>query len=73
MRQMPEEAQDFGARLQYLREKKRISRRVLADFMAVSKITITRYELGERIPDIAVAIRLADFFDITVDELLGKK
>lgn len=72
MRQLPEEAKDFGARLQHLREKKRISRRLLSDFVDVSKNSITRYERGERLPDIAIASRLADYFGVSVDELIGK-
>ncbi len=73
MRQIPDEAKEFGVRLQYLREKKRISRRLLADFVEVSKISITRYERGERLPDIAVAKRLAEYFGISVDDLIEKK
>ena len=61
----------FGRRLQRLREKKRISRRVLADFVQASKNSITRYERGERMPDITTASRIADYFEVSLDWLIG--
>lgn len=58
-------------RLKWLREKKGISRRTLADFCLCSKNSINRYERGERVPDIETAARIADYFDIGVDVLIG--
>lgn len=71
MKEFPVGPQGFGQRLQWLREKKRISRRVLADFVVSSKNSITRYERGERLPDIATASRIADYFEVTLDWLIG--
>ena len=59
----------FARRLRELREKRGISQQVLADFCVISKSTIGRYENGERIPDIETAVRLADFFGVTMDYL----
>lgn len=61
----------FGRRLQKLREKKRVSRRVVADFVQTSKNSIVRYERGERTPDITTASRIADYFDVSLDWLIG--
>lgn len=68
----PDGPQGFGKRLQWLREKKRISRRVLADFIISSKNSISRYERGERLPDIATASRIAAYFEVSLDWLIGK-
>lgn len=71
MAEIPTGPDGFGRRLQYLREKKRISRRVLADFVVSSKNSISRYERGERLPDIATACRIAEFFEVSLDWLIG--
>ena len=69
----PTDLRDFGKRLQWLRDKKRISRRTLADFVGVSRNSIMRYERGDRFPDIAVAARLAAYFCVKMDWLIGEE
>ena len=54
-----------------MREKKRVSRRVVADFVQTSKNSISRYERGERLPDIATASRIAEYFEVSLDWLIG--
>lgn len=71
IRTIPDGPEGFGPRLQRLREKKRISRRVLADLAQTSKSAIRRYERGERTPDIVTASRLADYFEVSLDWLIG--
>ena len=61
----------FPARLQHLREKKGISRQVLADFCGVSKKSIARYERGESVPNVEDAARLAQYFGVSMDYLCG--
>ena len=52
-----------------MREKRGISQQVVADFCVISKSSVARYESGERIPEIETAVRLADFFGVTIDYL----
>lgn len=68
---IPDGPAGFGVRLRILREKKRISRRVLADFVESSHSAISRYERGERLPDIGVACRISEFFEVSLDWLVG--
>lgn len=63
----------FGRRLQQLRERRRISRRVLAELCGLSKNMIGRYERGERSPSTRTVVLLADFFGVTTDWLLGRE
>lgn len=63
--------EDFPKRLQGLRERKRISRRVLSELCGLSKNMIARYERGERSPSIKEAAALADFFGVSLDYLCG--
>lgn len=62
----------FPRQLRTLRERKMVSRRVLSELCGLSKNMIARYERGERIPSLADAAVLADFFDVTLDDLWGR-
>ncbi len=62
----------FGSRLAKLREKKNISRKELAKILGISYQTISKYETNKRNPDFNILIKLADFFDVTTDYLLGR-
>lgn len=62
----------FAFRLRKLRERRRVSRRVLADLCGVSKSTMSRYERGEQEPAARVVVELADYFDVSTDYLLGR-
>lgn len=63
----------FPARLKELRERRRISRRVLADFCEVSKSTMARYENGEQEPTAKTVCKIADFFGVSADYLMGRE
>lgn len=45
----------------------------LADYLCVSKATVSKWESGKNQPDIALLPVLASFFDISLDELMGYK
>lgn len=60
----------FAEQLQYLRERRGISRRVLSELCGLSKNQIARYERGEQAPNLMSLVALADFFEVTVDFLL---
>lgn len=64
---------EFSAQLQCLRERKKISRRVLSELCGLSKNVIARYERGERKPGIDEAAMLADFFEVSMDFLCGRQ
>lgn len=64
---------DFASRLKELRLKKNLSQAELAKKLGVSKSRIGMYELGEREPDFYTLELIADFFNVDMDYLLGKK
>lgn len=74
-RQAPEEGNmdNFSKRLQHLRERRHISRRVLAELCGLSKNTISRYERGERVPSLTDAAAIADALDVSIDFLCGRR
>ena len=59
-------------RLKALREKRGISQLKLAIDLNTNQNTISRYETGEREPGIVELIRIADYFDVSVDYLLER-
>lgn len=59
-------------RLKELRKKKGISQLRLATELNTTQNTISRYETGEREPGIAELIKIADYFNVSVDYLIGR-
>ena len=59
-------------RLEYLRKKRNITQLKLALDLHVNQNTISRYETGAREADYATLIRIADYFNISIDYLLER-
>lgn len=62
----------FSQRLQTLRKKERLSRKMLGELCGLSKNTIGLYECGKRRPTAHSLEALADHFGVTVDYMLGR-
>lgn len=62
---------EFGKKLQELRQKKGLSQKELALKLAVSNKTISKWECGRSLPDLSFLPRLTDIFDVSADSLLG--
>ena len=54
-----------------LRHEKKLTQEELADFMGVTKASVSKWEKGINTPDLLLLPRLAAYFDVTVDELIG--
>ncbi|MBP3483599.1 MAG: helix-turn-helix transcriptional regulator [Oscillospiraceae bacterium] len=59
-------------RLRDLREDKDLKQRELAYYLNISQTTYSRYESGELDIPSAALIKLADFYDVSVDYILGR-
>lgn len=62
----------FQIRLKAEREQRDITQKQLADIIGVTDAAIGMWERGKRIPDTFTLQRLADYFGVTVDYLLGR-
>lgn len=60
----------IGANIRTLREKRGLTQRALADSVLVSFQAISAWERGLSIPDLENAVRLANYFGVSVDALL---
>ncbi|MCM1328901.1 MAG: helix-turn-helix domain-containing protein [Ruminococcus sp.] len=58
-------------RLRTLREDSHLTQRQLAEYLGLRQQTYSRYERGELIPSLASMAALADFYDTSVDFLVG--
>ncbi len=59
-------------RLKELRRAKKISQLKLATDLNTNQNTISRYETGEREPGITELIRIADYFNVSLDYLMER-
>lgn len=59
-------------RLKFLREKRGISQVRLAIELNLSQNSISRYETGQREMDYSTLIKVADYFNVSIDYLLER-
>lgn len=63
---------NFGQILKQLRTAEGLTQNELAKILDVSKSNISKYEAGSVEPNMSVLIRISEYFEISVDCLLGK-
>lgn len=66
------EQKPFPKRLRKLLDENSVSQARLADFVGVTRQAISLYATGQSTPDINVFCKIADYFDVPYDYLLGK-
>lgn len=62
---------EFGEQLKKAREEKGITQQTLAEEVYVTRQTISRYENGERYPDIVTLKKISSVLGVSTDYLLG--
>lgn len=62
----------IGRNISNLRKGRGITQDVLAGELGVSFQAVSKWETGQSCPDISLLPVIADFFDVTIDELLGR-
>jgi methanogenic corrinoid protein MtbC1 len=63
---------DFAARLRELRVTADLRQKDLAAALGVAQTTIANYEQGARFPDESNLRRIADYFNVSLDYLMGR-
>lgn len=63
---------EMGEILAELRKDKHLLQKDLADFLSISIGTVSNYETGAHEPDFETLCKLADFFQVSTDYLLGR-
>ena len=62
----------FQERLIDLRKSRNLTQKDIADNIGISVLGYQRYEYGTREPAFRVLISLADYFDVSLDYLVGR-
>ena len=59
-------------RIRDLREDKDLKQKEVADYLMCDQSLYSKYERGERLLPLELADKLADFYGVSVDYLLGR-
>nr|WP_302887354.1 helix-turn-helix transcriptional regulator [uncultured Romboutsia sp.]DAM61416.1 MAG TPA: Repressor protein CI [Caudoviricetes sp.] len=62
----------FGKKLKELRLEKKINQSELGEKIGISPSTVGMYERDQRFPDKDILGKIADYFEVSVDYLLGR-
>lgn len=62
----------LGSRLIYLRKQKGKTQQDIAKVIGITRPAYTAYETGKRNPDYDTLQKIADYYDVTTDYLLGR-
>ena len=63
----------LGNKIQALRKEKNITLETLASELGVTAGAVSKWEHNNSLPDITMLCNIADYFNISTDELLGRK
>ena len=59
-------------RLKQLRQSKNVTQKHIASEINVTEVSYQRYEYGTVCPSLDALLALADFFDVSIDYLVGR-
>lgn len=62
----------LGERIRLLRAQTATSQQILAEHLGVGKSAVSMLENGQRSASLEIAVALADFFDVSLDYLVGR-
>lgn len=63
---------NFTNNLKILRKKNKLTQDELGELLSVSGKTVSSWEKGRSEPKIDILIRLSDYFNVTIDELINE-
>ena len=62
----------FAERFKQLRLEKSVSQQDIASSLGVDRTIVSHWERGTRIPSLEIACALADYFEVSLDYLVGR-
>lgn len=62
----------IGSKLRELRRAEKLTQQQLADKLNLGRVNYTRYETDAVRPDYETLIALADFYNVSLDEIFGR-
>ena len=62
----------FGERIRSLRESMNYSQVKFAETFGIGQSSVVRYEKGEASPALELLVKIADYYDVSLDYILGR-
>ena len=62
----------FSDRLKEIRNMKGVTQKAVAEYLGITEQAYQKYEYAMREPNHEATIKLADYFDVSIDYLLGR-
>ena len=63
----------FGKKIADLRKSSGLSQEQFGEIFGVSRQSVSKWESDTALPELSTIIKIADFFNISIDELLGRE
>ena len=63
----------FPDRLKELRKTKGVTQKIISEYLSITERAYSKYEYALREPNHEITIKLADYFQVSVDYLLGRE
>jgi len=63
---------NFATNLKQLRKHKELSQEQVADYLSLTRAAYTKYELSNAEPTLTRLVQLADLFEVSLDDLVGR-
>lgn len=64
---------NVGEKIKELRLEKNLSQAELSKLLSIDKSTIAKYETNVREPKVYILWKIADYFEVTLDYLVGRE
>lgn len=64
---------DIGERIKDLRTANKLTQQQIAEILGISRVNYTRYETNVNKPDYDILVKIADYYEVSTDFLLGRK
>lgn len=64
---------EIGSRLKELRKKKKMTLKEVGDYLSLTGVAVSGYEKGNRKPSAEVIEKLADLYEVSVDDIYGRQ
>jgi transcriptional regulator with XRE-family HTH domain len=62
-----------GRRLAYIRLRRHYTQEDIAEWLNVSRWSVSRWERGYHVPDLLNAVALTNIYEVSLDWLIGRK
>lgn len=63
----------YGKRIAELRKKRGLNQVLLSGMLGISRASLSHYETNRREPDFELLTKIADFFHVSLDFLMGRE